>query len=1791
MDPTITNRLIAYSRRRLLLRTCRLAAASTVICLLALAVGLVIDGWIDSPAARPWASFIFFGTILATFVAVTLRLLANVSSVAETALELESRVPHLRQRLLSALEIAEDQQAGQRSGEISEQFCEQIQDYLSSDMAYLDIRELLDWRSVRIPVVAVSLCLLTLFACFFAPGLHLPLRIHRLLAPTANLGRVGSVRIELLSPRPGSKLVPRGDSILVQAAAWGATDEELTISVRVDGDIRITPMHLAKQQARENSQQYSALISADAPKIDYQISAGASRTQWFTLKAEPRPQVKLFTKHILAPDYTDGFRQTQNANDGHISAVVDSRVNLVLEANTENLAKAELRWKGKGDSADAVDFSAQAFSLDQASGKLVAEFRVEENAEYQVFLQDAKTGFSNKPSPAWQVVAQEDQPATIQWLRPQEVSATVLPNALIDLSCQITDEFPIAAVEQQIRTNGGTWKTLPNGSEFEDLVPNPLGQKKIDWQFDLMTPSLFGKQVSPGDELELRLACTDLAGNETISEPKKFLVSSISIDTHASALDRAREQTAFELQELANKVRAIVANMDQRTSAPAPEADELLKSDFMDLSRLLDKHAAPLSSEALTLVGRSESRVIKRELQLSGEILSEVAHHAVPSLKALGEKKPSSWQAAIDYAKSLDQRLFRFAASYRTLVSFHVAKLHSERLQNLAFTLDRLADSETEPQKLVRELDILVRQVQDVQGAMFDSLEVVRPNSRESLRHIADSLTQLSYNFERRRNSSDRNSLIRLVESMANSLRSAGTIVRLDKGLASSYAQAMDWMQENSSPVSSLLASNFSGNAMSAENWQPPVQLFRYRRSLARAGEERLLSSDYGYAKRAIEELSTQQNQRANHTAIINSLAVLEAIHDLKRSREFIRALLQYERWDFDGTRKNIVTASLWLGYQSEIKQAFEALKLQDVSEVALVTLSSLNRRPFSLRISSMMNSRLDSAGTNRDASPELKSLERELGEVALMLKSVEDQARNTLLAFSPTIESLAHKAAKEGGEVAKHSQDLAEQIELQRIPDKETSLDVLQNHLERAQQPIAQLREALVDQADSKSLLDMEAIDEARQADLAIAMADRAQSLLGDSLEQLPQENINSSTDQQISSALQKAGTEQLLASTLLDQIARAFQPSSPNPSSDSSPNSDEANNRSTSANENTVQAEEDYHQAERLADFANRSPEEMLRDLEEELSQDPAMRLEISKIAREAIKLAIENLRASAADQKGITLELEHSDTPTRISKRFLLNELKHFKNFEFQLVSLLINETRWAAGAARATQEEAELKLASQQLNQYRTGLDSLSETSTLSDLQEISNQLASKLEPLRSRLGELNGTFEKLLEADSKINGAALNNRRREMKDRYRRVQQQQVRIHQQIVRNLAQRLRQAENDLTASLKTKQLKEQGGQTAVAAELTRKHSDALKRLRDILEEKVQDSRDQLREVNKQSSLKLTSSHPSAELAAELALAGSNAIHKLAESMPRSLKRSAPEAPRDFVLEAVPQESQVHNSAILATEHLGRSARHEARLGNQPVAETLMELEKQTQAILNGSLASALSSLDLLQQIYSAPLSNADRIQHQTTRLLSAGQQAETELLEVVAELQKLLTGRQSPQSTDQPQLNSELSSALTSEQKAQMLDDLDQMVNSPNDSSFGKKEDDSQAPSSSGDSKGNESQKPGALTEAAKQLASRLSQNREPLPSNATTDMGMATDSVMTNMDPQGPVQVQVVSPNRSGQADWGELREQTLNTTNSNRNSNLSHEYRVQVEAYFRALAERGLADSSAENSEN
>jgi len=901
----------------------------------------------------------------------------------------------------------------------------------------------------------------------------------------------------------------------------------------------------------------------------------------------------------------------------------------------------------------------------------------------------------------------------------------------------------------------------------------------------------------------------------------------------------------------------------------------------------------------------------------------------------------------------------------------------------------------------------------------------------------------------------------------------------------------------------------------------------------------------------------------------------------------------------------------LYDSFGERLENAVKLLRQAKVPNELVEAIERLRWHEANGKAGQKINSRRWENNPPVSAAPELNLLSEQLAAANGKLEPVIQQARAKIAEQALSLGELAQKAADATRELQQQTESLAKAVERNEVPDESTQLAQLQSEEREAQQPIAELRDALVDHADSQDLLQQQQLLNAREADSALAVVDAAKEQIDASMESA----ITPAESSERAKSLDSAADQQASAADKLEKLAQHFdaagqhfdaagqKPAVANnqndQKNDSNPLMQLANEMGANKLGDSAEAQQRYNEAAQLARLAAAKPEEVLRQLEQKLAQSPPMQQEMSRISQELAEQALNRLDRAANQQQRMQPALEASDPRVQAQKTILLQDLQTARENANQVLSLLVSEAKWTSGAGKEEASQKQIEAVEHQLRSALTATEKANADRTFGEIRAAAQTLA---ESLKAASDSLNTTSQSLNEASSHEvhqNDADLANRRREMQDRQRHISQQDVRNMQQAERQQQQLLRQAENELKQTEQRekslqqhltniqKEIDKQPDNQSLKQQLTdaqrnlgygQAQMKAAEQTKQQMMQRVEQAT-QIRDtvINKQP-IELKAINPSSQLASELARTAAERSDQLAKQLgpwqdaPNSTLK--PEANIAQLQSSSQEEKAVHQSVQDSADDLSRASRHEQRLKSQPASQQLAAQSAAIEQLNANEVNNAEQSLaDATENAKRPEASTGQANADNTQSALSTMQAADAAIRSRADQLRAMLAdskAQSAEPSKNQAAIESESDSLLLdSKQLAQLLDEVDRQLN------LGQKDNDSPnqpSPASAG------KQTPSTLAAAAEQISSQLSRNRQPSP-QPNSDKAMATESTSANVDPQGPVAVKVLDINRIG-ADWGKLRERASEDMLESKRESVSPAYRQQIEAYFRSLAERG-----------
>ncbi|QDV22004.1 hypothetical protein Q31a_02830 [Aureliella helgolandensis] len=1811
-------KLSAFSHRRWQLRSARGLACTWCIGLTLLLVAVLVDSWTVGETWRAAIAATFYVLLVSAAILWALPPLFHRTTFIDAAQRLERTSSRLRNHLLSALELSRQRDASAQS---SAAFRSELQTQVADRMEAINVTTLLPWRKIQKTLASTAVATIILLVACWIPSLHSVQRIGRILLPLADLGRNSGIAIELVRPLPHAKIIPASDSIAITAkiTGWHDRPPNKTTPLVVELQTRTgasqnsvkmaqrTPLATARTSA--DAQFWEAMLNTHEEWIEYRVVAQQSYTPWYRLQTQSRPTVTQFIKRISLPHYAHPEMVEAIEPNGNIRALIGSRIQLIVQV-APTVDVVQLVWE---DSQAARSVEPQQFTQLDAQ-HWSTEFDLQRSGKYRVQLHDATTGLNNEFSPSYHVTALTDAPPQVRWIAPNNASLLATPHASIDLELQVQDELPVERVRGEYRINGARW--VPTELPLPQQ-PEPSSPQRKEWNFKAAIPwklDLLPLQLTSGDTLEVKISAIDAMEQTGVSEILHIALSSTSVSLHPSPSQQFSLKLADQIDDIASK---LAQQAEASNSVPDEHLYESLDGIRKDLEGVLS-----LAEQAIV---SSEDSLERAELAQVAECLAKLhsalvaitslraSTESIPTAPATAENKTDPWFKQVD---SLAQQAGTLAHSFRMQVSYVFTQQISMQISRLAETQQQiLADSiasDTSIVHLVRRQAVLGLQLTEIQQAIADSLESTHEVTAEPLRLVVDQLSIQTAQIERVSEDANLRTLRHNAQGVATNLAALTAPSSLVPNIRDALqASQLRIQQLAGSVANSLLEFPALTQQTLASNTTPPshreigsnnipAMQLALRRSLQRAAHAHRYSSDLGAARRAWDAIFDSRGAHVAppqdpSTTILQALRILESQHKLSLGQSLLARLVESENEPVSKSSANRLYAEeasrWWEAHGRMLQFVADELRSTNIPQNLTSRFAEYPKSASFQEIDAQLTARCDPMGSEPSVSLALP-LKRGLQEVehlTLLFQPYVDRARQRLNELSPSLNELARHAAEATRELATQTDALAKTLEsAERLP-AEARLDQLQQLRASASHPIEELREALSDSADVQDLLQREQIEVAQRADRAREVVEQVAKTVAQSLDNLSSIELAQRPLQQ----LQQAAQQQLESSQTLDAVAEYLLGSFPGDGEGLELNELPASNVASDSGETQEPSEggptessapsdiaptsglssADYAQAQALANLAHTDPQELMRQLENELKQLPPMQRELSQLSQQAVELAFATLETATALQATLAPQLQQSDPVWHGNASARQLAINSAREQAHQLLKLLLSESRWTAGSAKEQATATSLREAETLLQQTLEFADQSRQESSLELLNVASEKIHRQLQAIESVVQTAHRNLLSATERDIHRTPTDLVDRRREMKDRGRRIQQQLARNAQQLLK----------------LEQQQLPSQGRERSSDMYETQQRRIAMAEQR-------------AEKINQLHWTDFPGKNPAAALGAQLTqlleeeLA--SILHELAVIHPLPDQTWSSGA---ALSSAVETQHEIQQQVEFAIEELARAARHEQRLLNMLTARQLGQATQQTTATNQQEIQASVEAL--AAAIASTPSASLDNMPstsrpsstdsipnnksvelHSSTAAVQASRDAVLALQAATDALRQMRpTEEQADRAPASPASESNagnpsssaesLSSLLDASELARMLDELDQQQHA--DLELGENEDDATGQPSSVSPT---TAPPTALSEAAQELAHRMSQSRQPPSQDAPSDLGMATDSNLADVNPHPPVPVQVLAVERADER-WGYLPTQSAEEAIESRRETVLPLYRQQIEAYFRELARK------------
>jgi hypothetical protein len=1380
LDPVIVQKLQAFARRRRTLIMIRGVLAIVATLVAAMILVAAVDYYI--PLLPDWVRWVLSGMAYASVFVIAWRQclgpLLHSPDERQIARILEHAEPKLREDLLSAVEL------GHSEGAIfdSLQFRNLLQTDVSARIQHLKVDSLLPVGLLKRYINVSAILGIAVVCLMVLSGFRFGSLFLRALMPGANLDRVSATQILIIEPNPGDQTVPQGDAVRLVVELNG----QLADGAKLESE-GITQGRQVTAMTPLGNGRFATVIQVSRENISYRVQAGDGLTRRYQLTAVGRPHEVEFEKSFRFPAYANIPAVTATDDNGDLSGLEGTGVDLMIKTN-QRVKSGELRLD-RGKAASAIPLVAMP------DGRLSATVPLTESGIYRVHLVSAETGFENKFSPEYELQAIPDLIPTIRIDEP--VEDLISPaDGLVSLSATAGDDVGLARLVQMVQVNDGAWR-----DKVVDEVKGHEAIVKRDWDLsaegvkagDLITTKFAATDLkgSRTESRPIRIIIVAAA-----IEMKRFagLAS-------RKALDEAVKRFAAAGAVLEETAVASLLKFDETKPGDEGRQQALaaFASAFTDyeakLSQAWQALDAPLrdapanhESSDLVLLGRLLGLTYNDEARQAGKILTML--HANPSMPAvrevLGEVHRIVARANVLTKVAHQVYQFNFSAEQIDVVTELGILLSSEqrRIRELtlaAMTPDgwgKVASRLHAVLSVTKNLDTVLESLKTgsgpiaanaegllnssffawSRGRMQDALKEEPPDDRlmavfEDFTRYFGKVVGESVNLKVR--------LAKLAEEaiIAKDLASASG-PETPLGLAASMHQYLveeldpSWLcvsnlrNATSSPSKLDKLSLNDQSALIETRWGATKDILKAHADLeeVRAAADNAFVADLRRATVAIQSVQTLSHgdgpeMTANRLEVLDqSLRILESGHNLQELLDGIGALVALDRWEVRMPHGRTTMPRDWAWIATRLQMApghLKQLVLTDEAarkavESATLLLEEIpTSQPFRAAMFEM-GERRKFKHSPRVARIDLEQVAGRVRATLALLRNPMETARKNLAKLTPNISELALALAKEEAALKSDSNQLAAKAAAAQPEENATQARPQLTRQQQINTRVEMLKDLIRADANEQTILKKEQRDRMRDADDALAMLKDPPVLAEQALLVVTQ---GAQAAQQLLDLDRAVEQEQKLVDAL-KLIGGHY----------------EALEEGKSVEESRLalrQAEEElgikdeldqqFAKAEMLAAMAEKSAEELLKELEAKLPGNPDMQTELERISNDALALAKEELARAAKAEAAAAAQVGEQAVRDRDPK--------------LQLSAL--EAARLAATCARQAQAAADT---SRQLLEQTANQPAIDRSKTTHDKATTAVPLADQLVEAAQRLESAGKLEDVLTEANAVIQKA-------------------------------------------------------------------------------------------------------------------------------------------------------------------------------------------------------------------------------------------------------------------------------------------------------------------------------------------------------------------------------------------------------------------------------------------------
>lgn len=1261
-------------------------------------------------------AIVAYGMVLGVLVWIWKPLLRK-ATLRSVSREIEAGVPALRERLLSAVELAEEHESLRYTSEI---FRAALQQEVAVDMVGLQPRALLPWQRVRRDLLIAGVSVIALTTLMTVNGAAALEHARHAFWPWGNWARTLDYTIEVIAPVPPTGLSPRGDQVRITAQITGPTDPVVRVELNhADGTRNEMPVPAATSSI-DGVPQYSAAFAIRGEWAEYRVWANQDHTPWYRRTCVDRPIELSFAKRYRFPAYTQLEPLDVSEDHGDLQALNGTQVTLEIAFNV-TLAKAAIVLVGTADS------TTNTIPLTPRDAKhWTAELTIDRLVRYRLELEAAESHLTNVFGRTYTITPIEDRPPRVRLSEPATTTVVVTPDTVLALAAEIEDELPVATTQQWVRDAQTDWQPLVSTMDVSGQAPQWLCQ----WNWDLL-----GSNLSHGTLLRTKLIVTDRKGQQGESQELEIVIARAKLEAAlAPATDRriVLVERLFELTEQAQEREKIqqkarqALDGDPQSSAKLRMYQDALRTSCEQWQAALHdirNQLAELAREESDVLRNEELRAIELALaQIERQSIEQATQAVSTDPPADDEQHKQQVERAYDVQSRLEQarnqvgelaRSLQRFATHEVLTDLSSSALAAHDFSHATVEAFRQAAANAPPiaapsangdpaprqpyeENFRRQQAQLATFLRALGETMTAQSQRVREQAGHRLRDSAQQVVRVAQRIEKALLDEEHPQAVADgAAEVLNDLQTFHMIGGTDSSLPQDIQETRKQLHEQIGLVKDALQR--AADTIAADQPPPnqdgtdPSDADRTRRveqalqalrmltdhrqsQFAQQDSDAAFAADLGDAQRAAQDILTHSTltpveQAKQLRELAKALHQIETAQLLTDTQRMVEQLSHAERWANDPVEQRFDHPKSWDSYSERVERVATQVRAAEFPEPAIQAVDGLRWPEEMQRASTLIGPRRWDSGPMSSAAEPLEDLAAKIARAQAELQKTVEQAREIIRKAAPTVSEMAERAAEQAETTADQLVDFSQQVAEGAVPDfrADTATQVARESAAIAAhtQP---LREAFADLAARQDLLDAPQRQRARDADTAQAIVDAINERIQESYAATAEAPRLEDTASNIAQAAETTQQSSEMFRQLAEHFARE-QSAAPERAADSNPAGQTAAQDPKpatleelldrlSASEQLADA---YQDAERLAQLAGNDPATMLQALEQELPQNPAMQRELSRIARRTAENSVDRLQQLAKQETDLQSELEDSSPAYHHQKELLRREVE--------------------------------------------------------------------------------------------------------------------------------------------------------------------------------------------------------------------------------------------------------------------------------------------------------------------------------------------------------------------------------------------------------------------------------------------------------------------------------------------------------------------------------------------------